>query len=742
MVDLKKIEDLTTSWTKYDIVQMVNIIANNEIDEYKTGAKYINQSVFKSVLGIDDIDDTLPEYWVKIYDYPQQVRLFAMIAALFTHQKNLRLFSEFSKGNMTGVLTMQPGDKHFTNLRSLLVEGGATEKLYRRKDKVPYDFSKLFEIGEIGKFVKEVIEERLRRVKFSEKEVESDFYQIAIDLGFVDALSLSDVQFINWTNGEGISRALLELEENEITYEKFGKIKGLKVKQWLSQWDDIPNFDTKNRERPKPYFVIFNIPAMLLKRLYGVHQRNRSVGDIDDQFSQRKFSEDRSREIEKFVQGGFPWSTISEAQRESESYKNLKMPGWLPTSIIANVLVEGSIRKGKTINQENVIQITELDDTIVELKLPSEIWSDKWLPEVPPIEIIDGQHRIKAFDYISRLDGNYELPVVSFVNLDFTWQAYLFYTINIKPKRINTSLAYDLIPLLRIQDWLEHDANGPEIYRKVRAQELTEILWKHPLSPWFKRINMLGDAGLSKEAPVSQNAYINSIISSFVKKWEGKIGGLYGAELHEGAEDVILWDKEAQGAFLIFVWQKILRAVKICKQEWALKLRESGDYHSSGRNDLDLAFTHQNSFFATDQGVRSILFIFNDMSFCGIDDLKLNEIYFENDADKYSQESVIEIMLQRLKEEIPLNEFLNIISEEITNNFDWRTSSEFDSSIPEQDIIRQNQNQFKGSSGYREMRRQLLKVLSLSTREFTNKIGSKTKISDIAQTVREKLSLY
>jgi hypothetical protein len=45
--------------------------------------------------------------------------------------------------------------------------------------------------------------------------------------------------------------------------------------------------------------------------------------------------------------------------------------------------------------------------------------------------------------------------LVAFHGLDLSWQAYLFWTINIKPKRINPSLAFDLYPLLRSENWLD-----------------------------------------------------------------------------------------------------------------------------------------------------------------------------------------------------------------------------------------------------------------------------------------------
>jgi hypothetical protein len=89
------------------------------------------------------------------------------------------------------------------------------------------------------------------------------------------------------------------------------------------------------------------------------------------------------------------------------------------------------------------VTVTDSEDAAT-LQLPYETWSAGWKPtELPPFEVIDGQHRLWAFEGASQLE-NFELPVVAFVGLDISWQAYLFWTINIKPKRINASLAFDL----------------------------------------------------------------------------------------------------------------------------------------------------------------------------------------------------------------------------------------------------------------------------------------------------------
>jgi DGQHR domain-containing protein len=733
------LNNLITSWTRFSIVQIIQAAINNDLEVYVSGEKQTDNSVMKAFLGIRDFNEGIPSYFKEIYNFPNQVGLFSLLAAIFTHHENLDIFTESSTGNMSGVLYMK-NDKHFTNLRSALVVSGASEQIYRRKPEVPYELSKLFESGEVGILAKQLLKNRLQTIGYSGDEIENYFFEISEELSFNKVLSLEIEQYRNWLNGIGISNSLYELQKNGITFEKYGKIKAFKVNQWLRQWDNVAKYDTKNRRKPQSYFYQFNIPALLLKRIYEIHNRHAFVGKKDEPFSQRKHSEERSNEIREYVKGGYPWSTISLAQKESETYKDLQMPGWLPTSLIANILAPNSLRRLKTIEDDATIKINEIDGDLVEIVLPEKIWTDKWMPLVSPIEIIDGQHRIKAFDYISEIDGSYDFPVIAFHNLDFTWQAYLFYTINIKPKRINTSLAYDLMPLLRIQDWLEHDLNGPDVYKKVRAQELTEILWRSSTSPWHDRINMLGDIGESSGGPVSQNAFINSLTSSFVKKWDGKLGGLFGGEMNPGEQDVIQWDKETQGSYLIFIWKAINSAIIKSKADWVidLKSRNREEYTKFGNSGLGIGFYHSQSFFTTDQGIRPVLLIFNDMSFVANEVLGLNKFYVDIDYDKYSSEQILEIIIEQFRENELINEFISIIAQEIINRFDWRTPSAFDPNIREQDLRRQFQNQFRGSGGYREMRIQLLRILASSELNTKN---NEISISAVAKEIQTKLGL-
>ena len=69
-------------------------------------------------------------------------------------------------------------------------------------------------------------------------------------------------------------------------------------------------------------------------------------------------------------------------------------------------------------------------------------------------------NRLLAFEDSPDIDWSYEVPVIFLVNLDISWQAYLFWIISISPKRIGPSLAYDLSPFLRTEAWLENWARA------------------------------------------------------------------------------------------------------------------------------------------------------------------------------------------------------------------------------------------------------------------------------------------
>ena len=231
--------------------------------------------------------------------------------------------------------------------------------------------------------------------------------------------------------------------------------KALKINQWLSGWDNISWNSKEHRNEPQKWYYQFSLSATDLLQLSHVYRRSTSgrIRGADDTGIQRTLNKARSKEISTFVEYGYPMSMLSESKRNSNEYNDLRQPGWLPTSIIVNILTTDDERRSKNVDPDDLIQICDSDDGTAEIIFP--LSDNDWTPQgIPPIEVIDGQHRLLAFED-NNLEGDYELPVVAFVGLDLSWQAYLFYMINIKPQRINASLAFDLYPLLRTEIWAD-----------------------------------------------------------------------------------------------------------------------------------------------------------------------------------------------------------------------------------------------------------------------------------------------
>jgi DGQHR domain-containing protein len=505
---------------------------------------------------------------------------------------------------------------------------------------------------------------------------------------------------------------ILRKEEN-MSENSRQEIRALIVHQWLKMWDDVEFIPEERRRKPEPHFYVFTMSANMLRRLSDIYRRKTDQPRAQDPAIQRKHIPERSYEIRNFIRGGFPWSGLSKRQQQSTDYKDLQMPGWLPTAIIANILAPDTKRGKAVIGSNDVIEIEHLSEQMAKLVLPVAANNKNWNPKVSPIEIIDGQHRLLAFEGDRPPDGDYELPVVAFYNLDITWQAYLFYMINIKPKRIDPSLAFDLYPILRIQDWLEKTPETAKIYRETRAQELTEVLWSHPESPWRNRISMLGER---KKGMVTQSAFIRSLMASYVKRGRrNTIGGLFGSQILTDSEEFISWDRAQQAAFLILVWSVMAEAVKECKEEWAKHLRKfpsQDELPTMGGYVSDPAFISKHSLLATDQGARGVLQATNDMCYVAANRLGLESWEWDGDIEEGTvRKEMVSLALQSLKQ-LPVKDFLRGIANELVK-FDWRLSSTPDLEENE----RKSQMIFRGSGGYRELRRQLILLLKSAENE-------------------------
>ncbi|WCM25477.1 DGQHR domain-containing protein [Sphingomonas sp. QA11] len=483
-----------------------------------------------------------------------------------------------------------------------------------------------------------------------------------------------------------------------------GKVEAIRFKQWLPEWDDFDFDPNQHRRKPEDHILLFSMPAVQLRALSGVYRRKEGVG------LQRLHDPKRSAAIRDFVRFGHPYSSLPRAARD-EGSAAMRKPGWLPTAIVVNILNGDDERRGRRVAAEDLVKIVHDDSARAELTMPYADQLEQWTPKaLEPFEVIDGQHRLWAFDEAladGTLPGDFELPVVAFTGLDVGWQAYLFWSINVSPKRINPSHAFDLFPLLRSAEWLE-TLSDLRIYRQARAQELTEILYNQPESPFYNRINMLGES--SKTAPpgagVSQAGWVQAMTTSFLSTGSGRSAkGLFAADITPVAGP-LPWSRPQQAAFLIVLWKAIEDAVCNPELEWVVPLMQP-----DGQQNLDpspeLAFTGSRTMLNQEQGVRGVLAVANEIFFSlaqlrpGLFDLKTRVVAGVATNPEDVTTAVAELGGTELQ-------MLIVGFAQAIAPFDWRSADA--PGLDEQ--LRLVKRAFRGSSGYVALREQLFSHLA------------------------------
>lgn len=480
-------------------------------------------------------------------------------------------------------------------------------------------------------------------------------------------------------------------------------IEALKVYQWLPNWDKS-DFGKIHRRKPPEFFYLFSLDARTLHKLSDIQRRTPVGARREDTRVQRRLIPEKAKEIKQFVNYGFPVSENPslckeldermldcslDLEPEFSDQQTMIMPGWLPTAIIANIK---SIDEMKTFKSESNAIILE-DKQLI---LP-DIENSEFDGMEKPLRIIDGQHRLLALSEIDDVD--FQLPVVAFYDLDVAWEAYLFYTINIKPKRINRSLSYDLYPLLRTQDWLEAEPSKGSIYRDARAQEIVEALWSYEKSTWKNRINMLGDPNCGT---ITQASFVRSIASSFLRSRTHSVygKGLFASNL--GPEDLPLsWTRAQQAAYIIVFWQKLENIINESSYKWTEKLR-SVEKNSKVIKDptRDNAIVSKDSLLATDQGVRALMLIFNKMS------INYYEKCEQEDDNPFknwvmdawsSEEGINDEQLNDAIENMP-EEILAWVEKQALSlsSFDWQNSSA--PGLSDEEKLKKSA--YRGSTGY------------------------------------------
>jgi hypothetical protein len=169
-----------------------------------------------------------------------------------------------------------------------------------------------------------------------------------------------------------------------------------------------------------------------------------------------------------------------------------------------------------------------------------------------------------------------------------------------------------------------------------------------------------------------------------------------------------------QVAFLIYAGRAIQRSVRSSKAEWAQNLR-SVERKTLFANEFDAAFYGKHSLLATDQGVRGLLQITNDLCYTAAEDLELLQwnwetVFARRNAKNLAatDEGSVNLAIESLGR-TSIGKFLDDLGK-ILSGYDWRTSSTPGLS----EDVRLKQAVFRGSSGYKELRQQLLANVAAS----------------------------
>lgn len=479
------------------------------------------------------------------------------------------------------------------------------------------------------------------------------------------------------------------------------RIPALKVHQWLPEWEKVAWSSEQHRSLPPKNFMVLSMKAGDLRRLSAIYRRQAdgTAPRTEDLGIQRRHDKKRSEDIKEFVKYGYPYCDLTKHNQDTGEHETLRKPGWLPTGIVINILKPDDTRMGKKVSPSDIIEVTDSGESFAELTFSQLMCSDSWAPDgIAPVEVIDGQHRLWAFDD-SEFAPDFEMPVIAFHGLDISWQAYLFWSINIKPVKINTSLAFDMYPLLRAEDWLEKE--GHKVYKEARAQELVETLWIHPDSPWKNKIDMLATPN---NPYVRQAAWIRTVISSFIKPVDAKksSGGLFG-EIKNSTSEILPWNRAQQAAFLIFVGRELREEIKKSELEWVSALRE--DYNPDLIDDIDPAMFGRKTFLNTDQGIRALWLVVNDIFISQLYEWRLYEWH---PVDEYgnSSEEIITRELGNI-DQLHLSQIIKELAKCLAS-FDWRTSTA--KGLSESEVMLRKG--FKGSGGYVDLKRLILQHIS------------------------------
>lgn len=242
------ITKLKTSWTKYDIVQTLDVLFDEEtllsyIQSAFCSVPRINPPILRAFLGVDTFSiDTVPSYWLNILKYPKEKKLFGLFSLILTHHEVIDIFKLSSSQDMAGTLILPSTAKMYTNIRSCLVEAEAAKPIYRREREVPYDFSIILNNTHVGSLFKSLLIDRL--AKITEESIdENNYYQLVEELELYKCFGCNSSDFRRWLEQE----LVVSNKENE----NFSHIKEVTINNFYSIEEIELDFESSN----EIYFV-------------------------------------------------------------------------------------------------------------------------------------------------------------------------------------------------------------------------------------------------------------------------------------------------------------------------------------------------------------------------------------------------------------------------------------------------------------------------------------------------------
>ena len=206
---------------------------------------------------------------------------------------------------------------------------------------------------------------------------------------------------------------------------------------------------------------------------------------------------------------------------------------------------------------------------------------------------------------------------------------------------------------------------------------------------------------------VTQASWVQSLLNSFIKRWEGQrisIGDLFGSTVDEH-RTVLPWTRTEQAAFLILVGQALKEEIFEQDLPWTQALRKNAKQQSITVEN-DPAFFGPHNLLNNDQGLRVLLQVVNGLFFVRAGELELHK-WGGKQHDQDADEQSITDGLESLKQTEKIQDYVKELAKGLAF-YDWRTFSAPNLN-DEQKTLKAT---FRGSGGYRELRRDVLQHLS------------------------------